>query len=183
MGYVATVDNKTAIREFKRMSRALDKHRKGEATRAMVATINDSLKKSRTRIVRSVSKTMQIKQVPIRKRVKITRAKTGSLNGKVWAGTNRISARSAGAKPKGDGHSVGPYTWDNTFTNSGLKNIYIRKGKGRGNIEVAGFGARYTERTIVAAVNSETERALSTDFPKELFRQLSWRLDKALGIK
>ena len=33
------------------------------------------------------------------------------------------------------------------------------------------------------AVNEETEASLAKDFPLELFRQLTWRLDKALGIK
>ncbi|VEL96995.1 hypothetical protein ALT761_01994 [Alteromonas sp. 76-1] len=183
MSKVVSVDSKEAIAEMKRMSRALNVHRKGEVNRAMAATINDSLKRSRTKIVRRASKAMQVKQAPIRSRVKITRAKTTNLNGKVWAGTNRLSARTAGAKPRGDGHATGPYEWSNTFTNSGLKNIYIRKGQGRGNIEVAGFGAKFTERALVNAVNTETEAALSKDFPAELFRQLKWRLDKALGIK
>ena len=61
--------------------------------------------------------------------------------------------------------------------------IYVRKGQGRGNIEVAGFGAKFTEQTLKNAVNQETEASLAKDFPLELFRQLTWRLDKALGIK
>lgn len=183
MSKIVSVNSKQALAEMKRMSRALDTHRKGEVNRAMAATINDSLKKSRTKIVRRASKAMQVKQAPIRQRVKITRAKATSLHGKVWAGTNRLSARTAGAKPRGDGHAVGPYEWPNTFTNKGLRNIYIRKGQGRGNIEVAGFGAKFTEQTLKNAVNEETEASLAKDFPLELFRQLTWRLDKALGIK
>tara|TARA_R110002153_G_scaffold195922_4_gene349243 strand:- start:927 stop:1478 length:552 start_codon:yes stop_codon:yes gene_type:complete len=182
MARIVALNADATINDLKRQSRALNKHKSGEVNRALAATINDSLRKSRTRIVRAISKEMQVKQVPIRKRVKITRAKTNNLYGRVWAGTNRLSAKSAGAKPRGDGHGVGPYQWDDTFTNQGLKNIYVRKGLGRGNIEVAGFGAGYTERVFKNAVNAETEKVLSSDFPRELFRQINWRLNKALGI-
>jgi len=183
MSKIVSVNSKQTLDEMKRMSRRLDWHRKGDAKRAVAAAINHSLNKSKTKIVRRVSDAMQIKQKPIRQRVKITRAKVTALNGKVWIGTNRITASGAGAKPRGDGHAVGPHEWPNTFSNKSLRNIYVRKGQGRGNIEVAGFGEKFSEVLLKRAAVEETRDSLNKDFPVELFRQLTWRLNKALGIK
>jgi hypothetical protein len=179
---VVSVNSREMDRELKRLSANLDNHSKNESRRALASVINKNLSKIKTKIVRKVSAETQIPQKAIRPRVKIVKAKATNLNARVWVGLNRITAKSAGAKPSGDGYSVGPYSWKNAFSSAKLNGgIYERKGRARLPIKSAGFGEGFTSSSLKKVTNAVISKNLNTDFKAQLFRELSYRLDKVIG--
>jgi hypothetical protein len=179
---VVSVNSREMDRELKRLSNNLDQHSKNESRRALASVINKNLSKIKTKIVRKASADTQIPQKAIRPRVKIVKAKSTNLNAKVWVGINRITANSAGAKPSGDGYSVGPFSWPNAFRVGSLNGgIYERKGRARLPIKTAGFGEGFTSSALKNATDRVIANNLNTEFEEKLFRELSYRLDKIIG--
>jgi hypothetical protein len=177
---VVNVNSREMERELKRLSSNLDNHSKNESKRALASVINKNLSTIRTKIVRQTSKSTQIPQKAIRKRVKIIKAKPSNLSAKVWVGTNKITASSADAKPSGSGFSVGPYSWPKAFKNAKLKGIYERKGTAQYPLVSAGFGEVFTTTELKKATDDVIKNNLNNDFEAKLFRELSYRLDKIL---
>jgi len=181
---VVDVDSKEMARELKRLSKNLNTHSKLESKRAVASVINKNLAQIKTKIVRRASTTTQIPQKAIRNRIRIVKAKPNNLNAKVWAGLNRISASSAGAKPTATGFKLGPYNWEGAFTISRFNSaIFERTTASRFPIRKAGFGEEFTSTAIKNATNQAISSNLGTDFSAKLLRELTFRLDRIMKKK
>jgi len=143
--------------------------------KAQMFAINKIANKTRTRAVRGISKSFRIKQKLIRKRTKVYTTKRKSIVFRTFVNPMPVKALTParGRLPvqKKGGIKVAGRKYPHAFVAKGRKggNVFERKGKARLPIKVVTVPIQPRATKII---NTSAKRVASSDYGKELTRQI-----------
>lgn len=180
------INTKDIERRLKKLSKRLERERKGESARGMARVLNRQASSLKTQTVKEASKRLDVKQKYIRKRIFVRKANSKKLRSGIWAGLNKFNALSIGAKPSSTGYAAGPYIWPNAFkyrNKKGREILLQRKGRARYPLEAAALGASFVARELKASADKAADQVVKRDLNRELEKELNYRLKKFLNKK